>query len=626
MNIIRIHEYRFKKVILLCILIVLLVFFNSVSFAEDALQLPDARVGIKYRYGVTYTGLVEPVTVEWKGLPDGLQPDGAVFHGTPVVSSKEAHKIKVELTDQLERKFQKEYLLRVLPPNIPLAITTGNLPTFPLGHEVSVEFAAKGGEGSHQWSFEWLTELKSLRLEKHIDSKTIYLSGIPQSVGSFSFQIQVTDDMGTSDKRIYSGQVIPLASKLKLAELGEMLIIPYDSNGRIQYAAEGGNPPYKWSIKWMKLIPEKAEFDQNRGLLTLSSKSIGEYPYNVIVEDSFAQIASMSGTLVIEKPVCRMTINTDVLPDGIGGESYHASISTTGSKGEIDWTITGKPDWLIIQKLGGHLCLEGKVPDEGGQWDITTKVKAYVVSENGTDKQNAEIEIASSSKEYTLIAAPKTYAALEWLEGSPPSVIQDRAYSFRFCAAGGKLPLSYSYDNIPGWLRGDKSGLVSYVPSGKDIYSADFVVNVSSSDGQVIKKSLHLPVLLEAAPKPELRVPGSTEIWVPGYRSIAYRLPIQSTGQPVSVRITSIDNLDSAKVKDDFLTVKFNCGVKLWRWFSPSQANIVVSDSSGNEQSCTVIVNKTFGTIEIVCLAAALCVYLIYRLIRYLLKVIRKKR
>ncbi|MBU6182763.1 MAG: formylglycine-generating enzyme family protein [Verrucomicrobia bacterium] len=154
--------------------------------------LEGPMVGIPYQGILSAVGGVLPYA--WSQI-GGVLPNGLTFNSTTgiiegVPTSVQTANFSVKVEDTNKASDQKGFALSVTWP--PLAVDwSEDTPTVPVGQPSGQEtFTASGGNGNYTWSVGSGSLPPGIFLSSN-SGKTVFLSGTPTAVGTFSFRIRV---------------------------------------------------------------------------------------------------------------------------------------------------------------------------------------------------------------------------------------------------------------------------------------------------------------------------------------------------------------------------------------------------------------------------------------------------
>ncbi len=167
---------------------------NRGTVAVTACPLPEARVSQSYSRILTAAGGWEPYMWSVAGrLPDGMSfsPEGALT-GRPAVAGD--FPLTLRLLDARGATASQSCSLAVQPP-APRISTACPLPAATLGAEYSADLNVTDGAPPYSWS---IAGALPAGLSLGDDNR---ITGTPQALGDFPFQLRVTDSRGQSDGR-----------------------------------------------------------------------------------------------------------------------------------------------------------------------------------------------------------------------------------------------------------------------------------------------------------------------------------------------------------------------------------------------------------------------------------------
>ncbi len=300
--------------------------------------LPDATATLPYSQTLTASGGTPPYA--WSvgvGLPAGLtlNPATGAISGTPTTDGGAT--FTVQVSDSGKLTASQTFTLKI--KTAPLTITTVP-PLFDgiAGTAYSQTFSASGGTRPYLWSI-----ASGNTGDLKLDASTGVLQGTPQTAGTYTFMVQLSDGAGTRVTATYSVTVRPPSLTIVTG-----VTLPAGAVGVAysqQFSVVGGTPPYTWSLT-AGSVPGLA-FAAGRATLEGTPATPGTFTFTLQARDTAGITAARPFTLTISP--APLTIATDAqLPDGTLGSSYSCQIAATGGVSPYTWSATGLPAGLSI--------------------------------------------------------------------------------------------------------------------------------------------------------------------------------------------------------------------------------------------------------------------------------------
>lgn len=294
--------------------------------ALTSTTLPDTNLGSEYSQTLTAKGGVPPYVFS---ISDGMLPLGIDMWSTGVISGLAGRpgraSFTVKVVDSKGETITNLFSIYVRPD--PLTITSN---TLPMGREMmdyDQQLSARGGVDPKTWSIAGGTLPQGLTL-----SETGLLSGNLTEFGAYQFTVQVTDaEAKTAEKQltltVISADPMITTELLEKSRLG----VPYTA----MFAAQGGAPPYTWSIA-MGELPEGLNLTTN-GTLTGTPLESGIYALSVLCSDTRGRRDMREVTLRVIAP---LVITTTQLNQAIHNRAYSFRIAAAGGEEPYTWQIT----------------------------------------------------------------------------------------------------------------------------------------------------------------------------------------------------------------------------------------------------------------------------------------------
>jgi uncharacterized protein (TIGR03437 family) len=200
--------------------------------------LPNGFQGVDYSAQLTVFGDAPPHiwTVRRGPLPPGLiLSDSGRISG--VCNQPGRYPFALRVTDATLSSQDREMELTVEFSLPPLQITTTTLPGASVGTAYRLQLNVTGGRAPYAYRI-----LGTLPAGLTLSSSGL-LSGTPTAVGSQTFSVQVTDVSGTSVAKTFTLSV----ANLRYTGQPSLSLFAQEPVN-VTLAAEGGTPPYRWSV------------------------------------------------------------------------------------------------------------------------------------------------------------------------------------------------------------------------------------------------------------------------------------------------------------------------------------------------------------------------------------------
>jgi len=431
---------------------------NTSALSLSNFNLPTAQLSQAYSVNLSGSGGAAPYSflIVSGGLPPGisLAANGA-FTGT--ASAVGIYNFAVEARDAVAAT--AIFNLSILVNTNAVTITTTNLNGGVLGQFYSSQLAASGGSGIYTYLLQSGSLPSGLNL-----SGTGQVSGTPNSSGSSSFTVRVTDSLGTTSTANLSilisasGNLVISNTSLPSGQLNQ----PY--NAVLSFS--GGVAPYTPSIV-NGFLPPGLTLNQFGGISGTPTTG-GNYTFLLRVTDGTGAIAQRS--LSINIGISNFFVSTTSLPNGQVGQSYSSQISASGGQFPYNWSVVagGLPSGLTLSSQG----LLAGIPSGIGLFQFTVQA---------TDATGI-----AAQKQFDLTIGS---FFLSFLTTNIPQGSINQQFSFQLLASGGSVPYAFSIvsGSLPQGLTLSVSGLIQGIPVTTSLSVITFrVTDLVGATAQVV--------------------------------------------------------------------------------------------------------------------------------------------
>jgi hypothetical protein len=354
--------------------------------------LPNAVVGNEYAEELAAGGGTQPYawTVVDGALPAGiaLAADGTLS-GAPTVSGTFLFTVQVSDSASPVGTATASLGITVLADPDSLQVTTMSLPGGTVDSAYAVTFTASNGTEPYLWNVDAETLPPGLAL-----SSGGTLSGIPTTVGLYTFVVEVTDSAETpeSAQRQFTMSVGTAPLTFVTVSLPNGVVgVEYQE----ALEANGGLTPYRWSIA-DGVLPDGLVLGETTGVVSgTPTTAAGDVGFTIQVADASdpRKSATQSFQVTISAASQELVITTRAFGDGVVGVAYEGQVKAVGGTQPYAWSVVGAlPPGLALDGATGVIS---GTPTSAGSFPFTV-----TVSDAGDPQQVA-------SRELTIeIAAP----------------------------------------------------------------------------------------------------------------------------------------------------------------------------------------------------------------------------
>ena len=360
-----------------------------------------------------------------------------------------------------------------------LNITTTSFPCAVVGVHYEEPVRITGGIAPYNYSISY----GSLPPDLTIDTVTGAITGTPNTPGTFTFAVGVTDAAFAYAEReleitVTQPLTITTSSPLPMATLSESY--------SLSLTATGGIEPYNFSVISGDL--PSGLILSSSGLLSGTPSAAGSFYFTVRVTDGSCALADeKSFHLEVKDP---LKIDTSTMNDGIVGTAYSQALTASGGSGDYTWQVhAGQlPPGLTIDGINGTIT---GTPSLANYY-------TFVVSVSDEEEGVAYKDLTT-----------KVVEPLDILTTSLPNALIDEQYSESIRTSGGLGPYTFSSTGLlpTGLSLNTSTGVIYGTPSVAGYTNVEILVTDSTSPGpQSDSQILNIRVT------PDLTITTSAEI------------------------------------------------------------------------------------------------------------------
>jgi hypothetical protein len=386
-------------------------------------------------------------------LPPGLSLNSStgVVSGTPTTAG--SYGITLTITDSstpAKQTFSQQFTIII--NSSALTATCSTPPSGTVGTPYSwTTCTPSGGTAPYAWSWSGTTPPGL-----SISSSTGIVSGTPTTAGSYPVTLTVKDS-STPAPETFSQQFTIIINPSALtvtcsAPPNGTVGTPYSS---ATCTASGGTTPYTWS--WSGTIPPGLSINSSSGAISGTPTTAGSYPVTVTVTDSTTptkQTASTTITINISAATVTVSCNPQS-GNYAAGASYSATCSASGGTSPYTWSFSSLPSWLKSSGTSGTtITLSGTVPAAPpSSYSLTVTLTDSTTPTKQTASTTVTINVLSATLIVICTPASGNYTA-------------GVSYSATCTASGGTSPYTWSFSNLPSWLKSSGTSGTAITLSG----------------------------------------------------------------------------------------------------------------------------------------------------------------
>ncbi len=433
----------------------------SVPVISDTNPLPSSSAGVAYNETLTATGGTPGYTfsIVSGNLPNGfgLSPAG-VISGTTNDSGTTAN-FTVQVTDSKGKSSSTALAITCLSAGTPVITTISPLSSASVAVSYNLAFAAAGGTPPYTFSPGPGTWPPGLTL-----STGGVLSGTPSATGTYTFDVEVTDNVGSNSSAPFTItvgpppnlSVTPTSGITSTGGIGG----PFTPGSASYQVMNTGSGSMSWSAtdapSWITLSPASGTLASGASTTmtasintSANSLGVGTYTGTINFNNTTSGFGNTSRSVSLTVTPPPPVITGSLTATGSVGQPF--SYQITASNSPTSFGASGLPAGLSVNTSTG---LISGTPTAGGVSNITISA----TNVNGT---------GSATLVLTVLRAPAfTNAPL-----SVPIAI-GAAYNFTFTTTGTPAPtFAVTNGNLPPGLSLSAAGVISGTPTQLGTYS-----------------------------------------------------------------------------------------------------------------------------------------------------------
>jgi hypothetical protein len=286
------------------------------------------------------------------------------------------------------------------------------------------------------------------------------LSGIPTTVGSYSFTAAFADSTGSMEAQAYTIVINPAVAISPLS----LIHLDVGETFSQTFTAVGGSGTYIYSVTAGSL-PDGVGLTRS-GVLGGAATTAGTYSFTVTAVDTLGGLGSQSCTMTVG-PASVISVLPLALPNGDLGVAYRQTLSAVGGTGPYAFTISS-----------GHLP-PGIVLSSGGVLSgVPAMTGAYPFTVAATSSSASGMEV------YTISINPAV--AIETATVANGDVGEKYSQSIHITGGSGSYAFGIKSGTVPPGVSLSSNGVLLGVPTTVGVFS--FAVSASDTLGGTVSQ------------------------------------------------------------------------------------------------------------------------------------------
>ena len=443
-------------------------------------SLPNGSVGVLYSASVVASGGTPPLSwsISAGALPAGLSLSASgVISGTPTAPVQNGSITFLVRDSGAPAQMKSATLVLTIAP-APLSILTTSLPSGMVGVAYNATLGAGGGTLPFSWSISGGTVPAGLSL-----SAAGVISGTPTTAvsnTSVTFLVRDSGSPAQTKSAILMLTIAPALLSIPTTALPNGMVgVPYNAS----IVAAGGTTPYAWSIS-SGALPAGLSLSAAGLISGTPTAPAQNSSITFLAQDSGSPMQTKSVTLALTIAPAPLTILTTLLPQGMVGVPYNASVVASGGTIPFTWSISSGtlPAGLSLSAAG---VISGTPTVAVANASIT-----FLVRDSGSPAQTKSVTLA--------LTIDVRISTLTITTTSLPGGTVGAAYNTVLSANGGVTPYSWSVTSgtLPAGLSlAAATGVISGTPTAAvSGASITFSVQDSESPAQTTPVTLTLTI------------------------------------------------------------------------------------------------------------------------------------